>query len=153
MFDKEEKRDINTKFWAGFKTYCYNKKIKRRWLMSKISIKSTQLKFYADHQKALVLFQIDNKSEEKRQEIYSYFYAFRKLWDNEAGEGLEWSENYDGIENSLISAVYFELRGVNMYRKEDHEKIYAFFVKNMIILEDIYLEYKEVLSYQISEIA
>ena len=121
--------------------------------MSKISIKSTQLKFYADHQKALVLFQIDNKSEEKRQEIYSYFYAFRKLWDNEAGEGLEWSENYDGIENSLISAVYFELRGVNMYRKEDHEKIYAFFVKNMIILEDIYLEYKEVLSYQISEIA
>jgi len=121
--------------------------------MSKISIKSTQLKFYADHNKALVLFQIDNKSDEKRLEIYSYFYAFRKLWDIEAGEGLIWEENYNGIDNSILSAVYFELRGVSIYKKEDYEKIYSFFATKMIVLEDIYLEYKEVLSNQISQIA
>ena len=121
--------------------------------MSRISIKSTQLKFYADHEKALVLFQIDNKSEERRKEIYSYFYAFRKLWDNEAGEGLIWAEDYDGIEQKTISAVYFELKGVNMYREEDHQKIYAFFASKMIILEDIYVEYKEVLSHQIAQIS
>ncbi|HHT02949.1 MAG TPA: DUF4268 domain-containing protein [Bacteroidales bacterium] len=152
MFNREEKKEINTKFWAGFKTYCYNKRIKRRWLMSRISIKSTQLKFYADHEKALVLFQIDNKSEEKRKEIYSYFYAFRKLWDKEAGEGLVWAENYDEIEQKTLSAIYFELKGVNMYKKEDYEKIYSFFASKMIILEDIYLEYKDVLSYQIAQI-
>ncbi|MCK9164022.1 MAG: DUF4268 domain-containing protein [Bacteroidales bacterium] len=153
MFDKEEKQAINTAFWNGFKTYCHKKKVKRRWLMSKISIKSTQLKFYADHNKALVLFQIDNKSDEKRLEIYSYFYAFRKLWDIEAGEGLIWEENYNGIDNSILSAVYFELRGVSIYKKEDYEKIYSFFATKMIVLEDIYLEYKEVLSNQISQIA
>ena len=152
MFNREEKKEINTKFWAGYKTYCYNKRIKRRWLMSRISIKSTQLKFYADHEKALVLFQIDNKSEEKRKEIYSYFYAFRKLWDKEAGEGLVWAENYDEIEQKTLSAIYFELKGVNMYKKEDYEKIYSFFASKMIILEDIYLEYKDVLSYQIAQI-
>ena len=152
MFNREEKKEINTKFWAGFKTYCYNKRIKRRWLMSRISIKSTQLKFYADHEKALVLFQIDNKSEEKRKEIYSYFYAFRKLWDKEAGEGLVWAENYDEIEQKTLSAIYFELKGVNMYKKEDYEKIYSFFASKMVILEDIYLEYKDVLLYQIAQI-
>jgi hypothetical protein len=153
MFSKEEKQNINKEFWEGFKTYSHTHKIKRKWLLTKISIKSTQLKFYADHNKALVLFQIDNKSEEKRQEIYSYFYAFRKLWDKEAGIDLKWSENFEGVENKILSAVYFELEGVNIIRKEDREDIYDFFVKKMTILEDIYLEYKEALSYQISQIA
>lgn len=153
MFSKEEKQAINKEFWEGFKTYCHKHKIKRKWLLSKISIKSTQLKFYADNKKALVLFQIDNKSEEKRKEIYSYFYAFRKLWDKETGNDLIWCENFDEVENKTVSAVYFELKEVNILNKEDQELIYDFFVKKMIILEDIYLEYKEALSYQISQIA
>lgn len=153
MFSKEEKQAINKEFWEGFKTYCHKHKIKRKWLLSKISIKSTQLKFYADNKKALVLFQIDNKSEEKRREIYSYFYAMKKLWDKETGCDLKWSENFDGIQNIIVSAVYFELTNVNIYNQDNHEKIYDFFVKKMIILEDIYMEYKEVLSYQISQIA
>ena len=153
MFSKEEKQAINKEFWEGFKTYCHKHKIKRKWLLTKISIKSTQLKFYADNKKALVLFQIDNKSEEKRKEIYSYFYAFRKLWDKEAGNDLIWCENFDEVENKTVSAVYFELINVNIYNQDNHEKIYDFFVKKMSILEDIYMEYKEVLSYQISQIA
>ena len=153
MFSKEEKQAINTSFWEGFKTYCYKRKIKRKWLLSKISIKSTQLKFYADHKKALVLFQIDNKSEEKRHEIYSYFYAMKKLWDKEAGNDLKWSEEFDEINDIIVSAVYFELTDVNIYNQDDHEKIYDFFIKKMTILEDIYMEYKEVLSHQISQIA
>lgn len=152
MFSKEEKQAINKDFWEGFKTYCHKHKIKRKWLLTKISIKSTQLKFYADNKKALVLFQIDHKSGEKRQEIYSYFYAFKKLWDKEAGNDLKWCENFDGVEDKIVSAVYFELYGVNILKKEDKEYIYNFFVKKMTILEDIYLEYKEVLSYQISQI-
>lgn len=153
MFTKEEKKAINKEFWDGFKTYCHKKKVKRKWLLSKISIKHTQLKFFADHKKALVLFQIDNKSDEKRLEIYSYFNAMRKLWDEEAREGLIWCERFEGIDNNEVSAIYFELEGVNIYKKEDHEKIYSFFVKKMIILEDIYLEYGEVLADQISQLA
>lgn len=153
MFTKEEKKAINKAFWDGFKTYCHKKKIKRKWLLSKISIKHTQLKFYADHKKALVLFQIDNKSEEKRLEVFSYFNAMKKLWDEDAGEGLMWSERFNGIDSNEVSAIYFQLDEVNIYKKEDHEKIYAFFVKKMTILENIYIEYGEVLADQISQIA
>ncbi|HBN05191.1 MAG TPA: DUF4268 domain-containing protein [Bacteroidales bacterium] len=152
MFTKEEKKAINKAFWDGFKTYCHKKKIKRKWLLSKISIKHTQLKFYADHNKALVLFQIDNKSDEKRLEVFSYFKAMRKLWDEEAGEGLMWSERFNGIDDNEVSAIYFQLDGVNIYNKEDHNKIYDFFVKKMTILEDIYLEYGEVLADQIFQL-
>lgn len=152
MFTREEKKAINKAFWDGFKTYCHKKKIKRKWLLSKISIKHTQLKFYADQNKALVLFQIDNKSDEKRLVIFSYFNAMRKLWDEEAGEGLIWSERFKGIDDNEVSAIYFKLDEVNIYKKEDHEKIYAFFVKKMTILEDIYLEYGEVLADQISQL-
>lgn len=152
MFTREEKKAINKAFWDGFKTYCHKKKIKRKWLLSKISIKHTQLKFYADHKKALVLFQIDNKSEEKRLEVFSYLNAMRKLWDEETGEGLIWSERFNGIDSNEVSAIYFQLDEVNIYKKEDHEKIYAFFVKKMTILENIYIEYGEVLADQISQL-
>lgn len=153
MFSKEEKQAINKEFWEGFKTYCHKNKIKNKWLLSKISIKSTQLKFYIDNKKALVLFQIDNKSEAKRHEIYSYFYAMKKLWDKEAGEDLKWNKDFDGIQDINVSAVYFEIKGVSIYNQKDYEQIYDFFVKKMTILEDIYFEYKEVLSYQISQLS
>ncbi|NCC18975.1 MAG: DUF4268 domain-containing protein, partial [Bacteroidia bacterium] len=109
--------------------------------------------FYADHKKALVLFQIDNKSEEKRLEVFSYFNAMRKLWDEETGEGLMWSERFNGIDSNEVSAIYFQLDEVNIYKKEDHEKIYAFFINKMTILENIYIEYGEVLAVQISQLA
>ncbi|MDD2487979.1 MAG: DUF4268 domain-containing protein, partial [Bacteroidales bacterium] len=73
-------------------------------------------------------------------------------WDKEAGEDLKWNKNFDGIQDINVSAIYFEIKGVSIYNQKDYEQIYDFFVKKMTILEDIYFEYKEVLSYQISQL-
>ena len=73
MWSKEEAKELKINFWNGFKRYCSKHKIYRKWVLTGVKIKSTQLKFYADEQKALVLFQIDHKNDLRRYEIYECF--------------------------------------------------------------------------------
>ena len=62
VFTKEEAKEIRVKFWEGFKRYCKRKHIYRKWVLTGVKIRSTQLKFYADREKALVLFRFFSES-------------------------------------------------------------------------------------------
>lgn len=146
MLGKEEAKELRLNFWNGFKRYCARRHINRRWVLTGVKIKSVQLKFFADTAKALVLFQIDHKSSLRRYEVYECFLAYRKLMSADCGEDLKWEEDYDGIDGHPVSAIYFELPDVNIYRTEDWEKIYAFFAEKMILLENAYWEYRDVIT-------
>lgn len=144
MFNKDEVREIRGIFWKGFKRYCFKNKIDRRWVLTGVKIKSVQLKFFADEQKALVLFQIDHKNDLRRYEVYECFQSYCKLMAESCGDDLKWDEDYVGIENRRISAIYFELPGVNINNQEEWDKIYAFFAEKMVLLEEAYWEYRDV---------
>ncbi len=65
------------------------------------------------------------------------------------GEDLKWEEDYEGIDDRPVSAVYFELPGVSINRMEDWERIYAFFAEKMILLEEAYWEYRDLINERI----
>ncbi|WP_276802571.1 DUF4268 domain-containing protein [Odoribacter laneus] len=146
MLGKEEAKEIRVNFWKGLKRYCAKHRIYRKWVLTGVKIKSVQLKFYADSRKALALFQIDHKNDLRRYEIYEIFLSYRKLITESCGVDLKWEEDYRGIEDCVVSAIYFELEGVNIYRQEDWEKIYAFFTQKMILLEEVYWEYRDLIN-------
>lgn len=146
MWSKEEAKELRINFWKGFKRYCSKHRIYRKWVLTGVKIRSTQLKFYADDQKALVLFQIDHKNEFRRYEVFECFQSYRKLMAVDCGEDLKWEEDYTGMSDRNVSAVYFELLGVNLYRKEDWERIYDFFVEKMPLLEEAYWEYRDLIN-------
>ena len=134
------------RFWNGFKRYCAQHHIYRRWVLTGVKIRSTQLKFYADEAKALVMFQIDHKNDFRRYEVYECFQSYRKLMAADCGDGLQWCEDYTGVGDRPVSAIYFELSGVNLYREEDWERIYAFFAEKMPLLEEAYWEYRDLIT-------
>lgn len=146
MWSKEEAKVLRVKFWSGFKRYCYKRHIDRRWVLTGVKIKSVQLKFYADSRKALVMFQIDHKNALTRYKIYETFLSYRKLMAETCGQELRWEEDYTGIGERPVSAIYFELSGVDMYREEDWERIYAFFAEKMVLLEEAYWEYRDLIN-------
>lgn len=146
MWSKEEAKELRVKFWSGFKRYCYKHRIDRRWVLTGVKIKSVQLKFYADTQKALVMFQIDHKNALTRYKVYETFLSYRKLMAETCGEELRWEEDYFGVGERPVSAIYFELSGVDMYREEDWDKIYAFFAEKMVLLEEAYWEYWDLIN-------
>ena len=152
MWSKEEAKELRLNFWNGFKRYCSRQNIYLKWLLTGVKKKSTQLKFFVDNEKALVMFQIDHKNDLRRYEVYECFQAYRKLMAADCGEDLLWEEDYAGLGDRLISAIYFELKGVNMYRKEDWERIYAFFAEKMPLLEEAYWEYRDLISARLKSV-
>lgn len=151
MWSKEEAKELRINFWKGFKRYCSRHQIYRKWVLTGVKIKSTQLKFYADDQKALVLFQIDHKNDLERYRVYECFMSYRKLMAVDCGEDLRWEEDYNGVDERTVSAIYFELPEVNLYREADWEKIYAFFAGKMPLLEEAYWEYRDLITERLKE--
>ena len=152
MWSKEEIKQLRVDFWSGFKRYCSRHRIYRKWVLTGVKIKSTQLKFYADEEKALVMFQIDHRSDLRRYEVYECFQPYRKLMAMDCGEDLLWEEDYLGLGERPVSAIYFELQGVNIYRKEDWERIYDFFATKMPLLEEAYWEYRDLITERIKSL-
>ena len=146
MWSREEEKELRVNFWNGFKRYCSSHRIYRKWVLTGVKIKSVQLKFYADNRKALVLFQIDHKNDLRRYEVYECFLAYRKLMTADCGEDLKWEEDYAGIDERLVSAVYFELPGVSIYNQADWIRIYTFFTEKMPLLEEAYWEYRDLIT-------
>lgn len=147
MLSKEEAKELRVAFWKEFKRYCFRKRIDRRWVLTGVKIKSVQLKFFADREKALVLFQIDHKNDLRRYEVYECFLAYRKLLAGTCGDDLQWEEDYGGIEEDRpVSAIFYELRGVDIFNTGDWEKIFAFFAEKMVLLEEAYWEYRDLLN-------
>ena len=145
MFTKEEAKESRLAFWKGFKRYCGKHRVDRRWVLTGVKIPSTQLKFHAGQEKALVLFQIDHRNPLRRYEVYEVFLAYQNLFAATGGDALKWEEEYDGIGGHRVSAIYFELPAVSIYHPEEWEHIYAFFVEKMPLLEELYFEYREVI--------
>lgn len=146
MLSKEEAKALRVDFWNGFKRYCGRHRINRRWVLTGVKIKGVQLKFFADNHKVLVLFQIDHKNSLRRYEVYECFLSYRKLMAADCGEDLKWEEDYEGIGDRVVSAIYFELPGVSILRTEDWERIYAFFAEKMVLLEEAYWEYRDLIN-------
>lgn len=151
MYTKEEAKALRIGFWDGFKRYCQRKRVYRRWVLTGVKIKSVQLKFYVDGEKALVLFQIDHRNDLRRYEVYECFLSYQTLFRQEVGDDLLWEEEYTGIEGQTVSAIYFELPGVSLYRPADWERIYAFFVAKMPLLEGLYFDYCDLIAARLKE--
>ena len=152
MWSKEEAKELRVSFWNGFKRYCSRNHIYRKWVLTGVKIRSTQLKFFADGSKALVLFQIDHKNVLRRYEVYECFQSYRKLMAADCGEDLLWEEDFRGIdEGHPVSAIYFELQGVNMLNPDDWERIYAFFAEKMPLLEEAYWEYRDLITERLKD--
>ena len=146
MYTKEEAKALVTNFWNGFKLYCRRKRVYRKWVLTGVKIKSVQLKFYVDDEKALVLFQIDHRNDLRRYEVYEAFLPYQSLFRQEAGDDLLWEVDYRGIPGRIVSAIYYELPGVSVRRPDDWERIYAFFVAKMPLLESLYFDYRDLVS-------
>ena len=151
MLTKEEAKERRLNFWNGFKRYCSQQRIHRRWVLTGVKIKGVQLKFHADTEKALVLFQIDHRNDLQRYEIYECIMSYQTLMAESCGPDLRWEEDYTGLGERTVSAIYFELPGVNINRTEDWEAIYAFFAAKMILLEEAYWEYRDLINERLKE--
>ncbi|WP_421920866.1 DUF4268 domain-containing protein [Marinifilum sp.] len=145
MYTREEKRAYRIQFWEGFKEYSKNKGRKMTsWVLKGTQINEAQLKFDLNNKGAFVMLQIDSKSAVKRHSVFDRFLKFKPVVQEICGEEIVWDKNYfiEGFKE--VSVIYFQMKRASVYNKENWEEYYQFLFEKMNLLEEAYLEIKEV---------
>eukprot|EP01029_Cantina_marsupialis_P031548 TRINITY_DN913_c0_g6_i1.p2 TRINITY_DN913_c0_g6~~TRINITY_DN913_c0_g6_i1.p2 ORF type:complete len:151 (-),score=15.61 TRINITY_DN913_c0_g6_i1:521-973(-) len=146
MYTKEEAKEFRVQFWDGFKRY--SKKMGRKmtsWVLKGTQIREAQLKFDMNERGAFVAMQIDSKSDQKRYSVFEKFEKYKPVIMDTCGEELVWERDYfiEGFKD--VSMIYFHLEGASVYRKESWEEYYQFLFSKMSVLEEAFLDVKEVI--------
>ncbi|PKQ62734.1 hypothetical protein BZG02_11020 [Labilibaculum filiforme] len=145
MYTKEEAKEAKIQFWDGFKRYSKEKGRKMTsWVLRGTQIKEVQLKFDLNENGAFVILQFDSKLESKRHSVYERFEKYKPVIMETCGADLKWEKDYfiEGFKE--VGMIYYHLKGASIYNKEDWNSYYEFMFAKMTILEEAFLDVKEV---------
>ena len=140
MFSKEEAKKVREEFWINF-----GKKYPRKWLLYDTKIKEIQLKFTFDSSQAQVSLDITAADELIRSYYFDKMSSFKNILLTEYLPEAIFEEQYQLPEGKVISRIYTELHGVNVYRKSDWPRVEEFLYHQMQLLEIFFLEYKDII--------
>lgn len=150
MLNKEEKKALRIAFWNEFDDYAYPRRRRMgmtgKWVLLNTGIKSVNLKFDLTMLEATVSVDIISKDLERRVYYYEKFEALRGFINEAFNNTLIWDLEYALPEGKTIARLYVKLNHVNIYDRSTWPAVFEFFFENMIKLEDIYLEYKDIIS-------
>ena len=141
MFSKEEAKELRQQFWIFF-----DKRFKRKWLLYNTGVKEINLKFTVDNKQAMVSYDIETTDDLFREYYYDKFESLKTLMKNEVNVALVFEKEYLRTSGKVISRIYLNKTGVNIYRKSDWPVIFDFLYENMDKLEAFWLEYRDFIS-------
>ncbi|MCB0478293.1 MAG: DUF4268 domain-containing protein [Crocinitomicaceae bacterium] len=148
MFGKEERKEWVTQFWEGFKQFMKGTSSLRGnhvpWINYPTNVKSIYFRYYVDQHHAKVVIEIQEKDEGIRDLHWEQFGELKKILEGYFGDQLIWQKEAINQANMPCSQIYMELKEVNLYKKEDHQKIYSFLKENIIKLDDFWETYFDI---------
>ena len=140
MFSKEASRNLRHEFWTSF-----GKSFPRKWILYNTKIKGFSFKFHFDTKSALVALDLEDDLEnrikywEKLQSLKSI------LTDNYLPEAI-FEESYILDNEKEISRIYVPLeKNVSIHNKNSWQEVMIFFNKYMMLFEDFFMDYKDIL--------
>lgn len=139
MFSKEEAAIIRKDFWTS-----YGKSFPRKWLLYNTKIKGFTFKFYADNKTAMVVLDIEPKSEAKRELLYEQVKALETVLKEEYLPEVIFTNNYVLETGKQISRIYVQLDSkFNIYDKNTWSEAFSFFNTSMEQFELWFYEFQD----------
>lgn len=148
MFGKEERKELVSNFWEGYKRYMKKSTSFRGshipWINYPTNVKSIYFRYYVDQHHAKVVIEIQDKDPGIRELHWDQFLELKKILEGFFGDDLIWKEEAFNQANNPCSQIYVELMGVNLYKSDDHQKIYAFLKENIVKLDEFWETYYDI---------
>ncbi len=154
MFSKEEVKELWQSFWQNFKTHCETHPAlnfkKKRWILNETQIRGVALRFDVDRENARVILELQNKSEDRRLQIFEILERYKVIVEEGFTEGLIWEFYHQREDNQQeVCRIYAQLNNVDWHRKMDWPDIYNFFIENMLQMESNFLMVKDSLKEEL----
>ncbi|MCO5269348.1 MAG: DUF4268 domain-containing protein [Brumimicrobium sp.] len=149
MLTKEERKEINTEFWANFKAFSKKHKGIRtkqiNWINYPTYVKQLYIRLTCDTESARFAIEIQDKDEGIRDLIWDQLEELKKVLEKEMIEPGVWEKKAFNIAGHSISRISWTLPGVSYLSKKDEEKIFPFFMQYLVRFDKFYSEYDEIL--------
>jgi len=136
MYSKEETQKLKHEFWVTFA-----EKHPRKWILYDTKIKDFSFKFYVDNKKALVLIDIENRSDEKRKIYFEKLESLKSILEDDFVKDLVFEPNFVLENGKTISRIWVEKTGISVSNRTYWDEIFDFFFEKMHTIEMFYLEY------------
>ena len=147
MFSKEESIKMKKDFWVLFdKRTKFHKQLNdnKKWILYDTRIKGFALKFDVDKKFASVMFEIDT-TDNVRVALFNELLKYESLLSSQLESELIFEQNYLLSNGKIVSRIYTELQGISIHNKKDWGEIFDYFLNDMTILEELFLEIQEIL--------
>ena len=147
MFSKDEAKELRLGFWDGFKAQSTKTRrslrLKKDWMLKNTGINGVTLRFDADRKHCAVGFDISLRDKFTEALYYEKFESLRNLLESALDEEIIWDEEFITEEGRTCSRIYVKLEGVDYYQKKYWEQMWTFMIKNMILIERTFIEFKD----------
>ena len=101
------------------------------------------LKFEVTRQEAMVMIEINIREEARRLQAFETMQKYRKLIEDGFAEPLIWDFSVVREGGQEVCRVYTSLSNVDFHRQNQWPDIFNFFIDNMLILENNFMEIKD----------
>jgi hypothetical protein len=147
MYSKDEAKLLRKEFWIVFARRCeivpelFHKK--KKWILYDTGLSGIDLKFDVSRTEALVMIEINSSKEERRLEIFETLQNYHLILEDGFDEPLIWDFCYQRESGQEVCRIYKALPNVDFHRQNQWPDIFNFFIQNMLVLENNFLEIKD----------
>lgn len=111
---------------------------KVKWLNYKTGVKDIYFRLSADKRSASVAIEIQHKDAGLRELFYEQFEELQLLIHSTTETEWIWEREYYNEAGVPMCRIWVELEGANIYEKDDWGKIFRFFKKHLVALDEVW---------------
>lgn len=146
MYSKQQVSQIRHEFWTSFGQYMAPVPSaeggKINWINYKTGVKHIFLKMDAGQQFASIGIELTHPAIDVQKLYYDHLLSVRNIFNETAGDDWNWALHV--TENGkVVSRIFKELAGVNIFNKEDWPGLISFFKQRLIELDAFWSQVKD----------
>ena len=148
MFSKAEARAWNEQFYTAFGVYMRKHQpvadYGLKWLNYQTGVKDVYFRVEAAKKAGRVSIDLQHSDEGIRELFFEQFLEFRRLLEDYLEAALIWDQNYELPNGRIISRIYVEKKGLNIYKQDDWRDFFEFFEVYLVRLDAFWADFKPV---------
>lgn len=148
MYSKDEEKQLKIEFWGTLNEQLELERglhaNKVNWMNFNTKIKQLFFRMEADREVASLCIDLQFLDDGIRAIYYEQFTEFQKILNERLEGEMNWQEHFAHSNGKTISRISVNLKGADLYKKEDWPAMHAFLKSNFINLENFWAEFSEV---------
>lgn len=154
MYSKQQASQLRHEFWTAFGQYmspilsAEGEKV--NWVNYKTGEKHVVFRMEADQKFASIGIELTHPGIDTQKHYYDHFLHLKNILHTTLGENWDWVLHATDENGKVISRIFIEIAGKNIFDKEDWPALISFFKPRLIALDEFWSNVND--SFNVKEI-